>query len=309
MRHLVLIAIAGALLCDVAAASGPGPITVTLLGTAAGPPVNIERYQASTLVEAGDQRLLFDCGRGATLRLAQVGVAPASVTKVFLTHLHSDHIVDLPDLLLSPWAAPGRRVPLEVWGPAGTRRMMDHLLEAFAFDIHIRRDVDEKAPADGIRVLSHDVKQGVIFERGGVKVTAFDVDHGPVKPALGYRVDYGGHSVVMSGDTRFSENLIKMAAGVDVLLHEAIDPEQVRSRLHAAGQPDTTIDSVIAHHTTAEQAGVVFARVKPRLAVYSHFNPGDLIAPARKAYAGPLEVGDDMMRITIGDRIDVHRGR
>src|SRR3954465_3716854 len=110
-------------------------LKVVLLGTGAGPPVSLTQYGTSTLVEAGGQRFLFDCGRGATLRLAQAGVPLGTITRVFLTHLHSDHVVQLPDLLPPGWAGGQRAVPLEVWGPLGTRAMMTHLQEAFAFDI------------------------------------------------------------------------------------------------------------------------------------------------------------------------------
>jgi ribonuclease Z len=272
-----------------------------LLGTGVGPPVNLQQFGASTLIEAGSERLLFDCGRGATLRLAQVGVPIGSISRLFLTHLHSDHVVQIPDLLLTGWAGGGRRVPLEVWGPDGTREMMDRLQQAFAFDIHLRRDVDEKLPADGIRVVSHDVRQGVVYENEGVKVTAFLVDHGPVAPAFGYRIDYGGHSVVLSGDTRQSENLIQFAKGADVLVHESVDPDAVRARAPSR----EVADVIIAHHVTPEQAGEVFARVKPRLAVYSHApaDPG-VIAQTRKTYSGPLQAAEDMLTIDIGEKIE-----
>src|SRR6266850_402014 len=159
-------------------------IKVTLLGTAAGPPVRLNRYQMSTLVEAGGETLLFDCGRGTTLRLTEAGVPLAGVSKLFITHLHSDHIVDIPDLYLSGWVSRNqRKQSIEVWGPAGTRSMMDYLQKAFAFDIHIRRDVDEHFSDEGIQVISHDVQEGIVYEHDGVKVTAFLVDHGPVKPA------------------------------------------------------------------------------------------------------------------------------
>ena len=283
-------------------------LKVVLLGTGAGPIVNLEQYGASTLVEAGGQRLLFDCGRGATLRLAQAGVPIGSVTRVFLTHLHSDHLLALPDLLLVGWTAGRRTGPLTVWGPAGTSDMMDHLQQAFAFDIHTRRDVDEHFPASGIRVVSHDIKaDGVVFDENGLKVTAFLVDHGVVQPAFGYRVDYRGRSVVLSGDTRASENLVRHAQGVDVLVHETIDPEVLRTR------PDrpsaATIDAIIAHHTTPEQAGTIFRRVAPRLAVYSHApNTARVMAQTRTTYTGPLEGAEDLLTIRIGAEITVeHR--
>lgn len=280
-------------------------LEVVLLGTGLGPIVNLEQYGASTLVEAGGQRLLFDCGRGAILRLTQAGVPIGSVTRVFLTHLHSDHVLALPDLLLAGWTAGRRTGPLTVWGPAGTSDMMDHLQRAFAFDIHIRRDVDEHFPASGIRVVSHDIPaDGVVFDENGLKVTAFLVDHGVVQPAFGYRVDYRGRSVVLSGDTRLSENLIRHARGVDVLIHEAIDPEMIRNR------PDrpsaATVDAIIAHHTTPEQAGTVFTRVAPRLAVYSHApNTARVMALTRTTYTGPLQGAEDLLRIHIGAEITV----
>lgn len=280
-------------------------LKVVLLGTAAGPLINLQQYGASTLVEAGGQRLLFDCGRGATLRLAQAGVPIGSITRVFLTHLHSDHVLALPDVLLAGWETGRRAVPLAVWGPVGTRAMMEHLLEAFDFDIHTRRDIDEHFPAAGITVVSHDIlRDSVVFAENGLTVTAFLVDHGVVQPAFGYRVDYRGRSVVLSGDTRVSENLISHAHGVDVLIHEAIDPEALRARVDHPSP--ATMDAIIAHHTTAEQAGTVFQRVAPRLAVYSHApNTARLIAQTRTTYTGPLEGPEDLLTIFIGAELRV----
>lgn len=282
-------------------------LKVVLLGTGVGPPVNLQQFEASTLVEAGGMRLLFDCGRGATIRLTQAGVPIGSISRLFLTHLHSDHVIQIPDLLLTGWAGGGtRRTPLEVWGPDGTRQMMDHLQQAFAFDIHMRRDVDEKVPGEGIKVVSHDITQGVVLDEGGVKVTAFLVDHGPVKPAFGFRIDYRGHSVALSGDTRASENLIRFAQGVDVLVHEVIDADAFRARATPANRE--AMEAVIAHHTTPEQAGDVFSRIKPRLAVYSHAsNSAAVMTQTRKTYAGPLQGAEDLLAIEIGEKIEVHR--
>jgi ribonuclease Z len=280
-------------------------IKVVLLGTGVGPPVNLQQYGASTLVEAGGIRLLFDCGRGATLRLAQVGVPIGTVSHLFLTHLHSDHVIQIPDLLLTGWVGGGRKTPLEVWGPEGTSDMMDHIQKAFAFDIHMRRDVDEKVSGEGIKVASHDIQQGVVFDQQGVKVTAFLVDHSPVVPAFGYRIDYGGRSVLLSGDTRVSENLIRYAQGVDVLIHEVLDAETVRAWFPTNPK---LADAILAKHTTPEQAGEIFTRVKPRLAVYSHApNAERVVTQTRRTYTGPLEGAEDMLSILIGVKIDVHR--
>jgi ribonuclease Z len=185
--------------------------------------------------------------------------------------------------------------------------MMAHLEQAYDFDIRIRL-YDDRAAPDGVVLLAEDISEGVVYDKGGVKVTAFEVDHTPVKPAFGYRIDYAGRSVVLSGDTRVSENLIRYAQGVDVLVHEVAAPETFQR----AGSPPERAKSVIAHHVTPEQAGEVFARTKPKLAVYSHIvlptaTEQDLLPPTRKTYAGPLELGEDLMVIAVGEKIEVRR--
>ena len=279
---------------------------VTLLGTGA-PRPSMERFGPSILVEAGKEKLLFDCGRGVTQRLFQLRVPFGDVISLFLTHLHSDHIVGIPDLYLTGWIM-RRDTAFHVWGPEGTADMMSHLQQAYQFDIHIRRDVDEKLPAQGAVVVAKDIEQGVVYQNGDLKVTAFNVDHSPVKPAFGYRVDYAGHSVVLSGDTRNSENLIQFSQGTDLLIHEVLDPEAyfASDQFFSPEQKQ----KVVNHHTTPEQAGKIFSQVKPKLAVYSHivpFNAPDLVAHTRKTYSGPLEVGEDLMSFEIGEKIEVRR--
>jgi ribonuclease Z len=183
--------------------------------------------------------------------------------------------------------------------------MMQHLQQAFAFDIHMRRDVDEKVPGEGGKVVSHDIEQGVIFDQHGVKVTAFTVDHSPVTPAFGYRVDYRGRSVVLSGDTRVSENLIRFSQGADVLIHEVLDAETVRGWF--PNNPKMA-EGILAKHTTPEQAGELFTRIKPRLAVYSHAPDAErVITETRKTYSGLLQGAEDMLTIDIGEKVEVHR--
>jgi ribonuclease Z len=291
-----------------------GPVTVygqqikvTLLGTGAPPPV-INRFGPSILVEAGGQKFLFDAGRGAMQRLAQIKVRWQDVDCVFLTHLHSDHTVGFPDLWLTGWlVGPGRDRPLDVRGPRGTKQMMSHLAQAYESDIRIRPNVDRAAP-DGAVILAEEIAEGVVFERGGVKITAFEVDHKPATPAFGYRLDYGGHSVVLSGDTRVSENLIRHSQGVDVLIHEVVAVETFQR----TGTTPERAKSIASQHVTAEQAGEVFSKVKPRLAVYSHIllptaTEDDLIPSTRKTYSGPLEVGEDLMVVEVGNKIEVRR--
>lgn len=281
----------------------PKDIRVTLLGTASGPRAFADKAGISTLVEAGGERLLFDAGRGFMQRLVQSGLPMNAVTKLFLTHLHSDHVIGVPDLMLSPWAAaPERKVPLEVWGPDGTRDMMRHLTEAFAFDIHMRRDVDESLSADGIRMVAHDIQPGKIYEKNGVTITAFLVSHGLVKPSYGYRVDYAGRSVALSGDTSPSDNLVAACKGVDVLIHEAIDVDVLRRLI--SDQP--RVDGIVARHTTPEQAASIFNKVSPRLAVFSH-SPGTpaIVEQTRRSYPGRVEMGEDLMVIDIGAEVRV----
>ena len=213
--------------------------------------------------------------------------------------------VDLPAFMLLPWSAPSERdVPLEVWGPQGTRDMVRHLQQAFAYDIHIRRDVDERASAKGIEVIGRDVRESTVYDQGGVKITAFLVDHGPVTPAFGYRIDHAGHSVAISGDTRPSDNLVNFSKGVDVLIHEAIDEVSLKKfapseRLFAA---------IIGHHTTPEQAADIFRRVSPRLAVFSHADGGAAVVErTRQTYPGRVEFGEDLMVIEIGEEVVVRR--
>jgi ribonuclease Z len=285
----------------------PPAFTVTLLGTGS-PPPSIERFGPSTLVEVGNQRLVFDAGRGASIRLVQVGLVLADVTAVFLTHLHSDHVNGLADIWLTGWTNPAghrRTVPFEVYGPTGTADMMTHLTEAHAADIRIRM-ADESLPAAGVEVHAHDVTGGVIYDHDGVRVSVFDVDHGElIKPALGYRVDYRGHAVVLSGDTRFSRNLIEHAKGADVLVHEVmvVPPDFARQ--------SEGIRRIVAHHSSPEDAGRVFAESGVRLGVFSHIIVAgypneaagleEIKRRTRTAYAGQLAIGEDLMRIEVGD--------
>jgi ribonuclease Z len=238
-------------------------------------------------------------------RLVQAGFPMNAVTKLFLTHLHSDHVIDIPDLMLTPWsAAPERKVPLEVWGPDGTRNMMRHLEQAFAFDIHVRRDVDESFSPDGIRTIAHDVRVGKVYQKNGVTVSAFLVAHGLVKPSYGYRVDYAGRSLALSGDTSPTDNLVNNCKGVDVLIHEAIDMETLRKLV----TNPQVLQAIVARHTTPEQAAGIFSRVSPRLAVFSH-NPraAGIVEQTKRSYSGRVEMGEDLMVIDIGEQVRVTR--
>lgn len=284
----------------------PAPFRVTLLGTIGGARIDPNRYSASLLVEAGGERLLFDCGRGAPLRLVQAGHPPDQIDKVFLTHLHTDHILSLPDIWLPPASGlpplVGRR--LRVWGPEATTAMVANLMLAYEAHLRSLRAWPGAVVPPDPTIQAEDIGEGVVYERNGVKVTAFLVDHIYVKPALGYRIDYAGHSVVYSGDTTFSENLISYAAGVDVLIHEVY---LYANPANCAQVPGCD------YHSTPEQAAEVFRRTRPKLAVYTHIvwlgsTPESLMSRTRGIYDGPLEIGADLMVFDISsDEVKVLR--
>lgn len=293
--------------------AAPDEIIVTLLGTGS-PEPSSTRFGPATLVQAGGLNLLFDAGRGVTVRLYQLGMSfGKGIDAIFLTHYHSDHVEGLPDLwmtgyMFGPFGS--RTKPMRLWGPSdgasGVAKIARGLTEAFSDDIRIRQ-ADEHIPAAATQIEPHDFREdGVVFDEAGVKVNAFAVNHGDlIKPSVGYRVNYGSKSVTISGDTQFDENLIRHAAGTDLLIHEVF---AISSQMAALPQ----LKPVADHHTSPEQAGTVFLRTKPKLAVYSHFiligtTAEEVVARTRATYQGPLEAGEDLMRFTIGNGVAVKK--
>ena len=300
--------------CDGGQTSGSagadGSMTVTLLGT--GSPIpSADRFGPSTLVEAAGLRLVFDIGRGAPIRLWQKQIPLGSINAHFLTHLHSDHVNGLPDLWMSGWiqtAFGSRKTPFVLYGPEGTTAMMTSLWDAFSEDRRIRL-ADEMNPIEGIEFDVHDVGPGLVYCQNGVVVSTFDVDHGDlVKPAHGFKITYGTHTVVLSGDTRYSTNVEQAATGADLLVHEvAMIPTALIDKYPAYA-------AILAHHITPEDAGKLFAVAKPKLAVYSHVvlsglpsegipfpTPANVLTATATTYSGPVIVGSDLMAFRIDD--------
>jgi ribonuclease Z len=287
---------------------------VTLLGT--GTPIPVPgRFGPSTLIEAGDQTVLIDAGRGATIRMFQLRVPIGRIDALLLTHFHSDHTVGIPDLWLTGWLTShfgARRGPFNVIGPTGTEVLMRHLELAYARDIEIRVQ-DEKFARENVAITVKEFTgDGLVYKNGDLRVTAFTVDHGDaIKPAYGYRIDYRGRVAVLSGDTRYNENVVRHAQGADLLIHEV-----AMARPELLGEPH--IQRIVDHHTTPQQAGLVFARAKPKLAAFTHLvmlasetigppSVEELVAATRETYDGPLEVGEDLMSFEIGDTVTVRR--
>ena len=283
---------------------------VTLLGTGT-PTPRLSSFSAATLVEAGSEKLLFDFGRGSTIRLFQKKIPLGAITAHFITHLHSDHVVGLPDMWLSgwigtPWAS--RKTPMVIYGPAGTVAMTDNLTKAFSEDIRIRED-DEHLPPSGVAFQAKDIVPGPVYERNGVKVTAIAVNHGEkIKPAFGYMIEYDGKKVVLSGDTKYDERVANAAKGADLLVHEVaiIEPELVKNY--------PSYRDIEEHHSSPEDAGRIFTLAKPKLAVFSHIVfatvtpvqdvPEDALAQRTETtYKGPFVIGRDLMSFVITDHV------
>jgi ribonuclease Z len=292
-------------------------LVLTFLGTGA-PRPSLERYGPSILVEAGDHKIIVDAGSGMRERLFQAGGFKklTAIDTILITHLHFDHTISVPGLWLSGWLF-GRRIPMHVYGPAGTEKMMMHLQEAYQWDIDYRGVVG--VPLQGVELFSKDITPGVFFEKDGMKITAFAVEHMPVDfktgkllefrgQTLGFRLDYLGRSVVFSGDTRSTKTseILKYGKGVDVLIHEVQVPSPGNSKEAKLANISLPV------HSTPKQTSYIFSETKPRMAVYSHIIPPNttkeqLVNESRPYYKGPLTVAHDLMKITIGDKILVEK--
>ena len=284
-------------------------IRVTLLGSG-GPEPSPDRFGPSTLVEAGDEKLIFDAGRGATIRLAQAKVPLSGIT-VFITHLHSDHLNGLSDLWTTGYIPPTlRQTPLEIYGPPGIVELAGGLQVAFKADLEIRsKELGERGIDFSTSAATFDAteigRDGVFFDRGGVTVSAISVEHGASK-AFAYRVEYGGRSVVISGDTKLSKNLIDKARGVDLIIHEVM---AVDDQLLAGSQ---LMQNILEGHTPPGDAGRLFSEVKPKMAAFNHIilvesSDDDLEMMTRKTYDGPLTVGQDLLTFVVGDEVSVQK--
>jgi ribonuclease BN (tRNA processing enzyme) len=277
-------------------AAAPDTTVIVMLGT--GTPRPLPNFWGpATAVTVGKRVFLVDAGVGVERRLAAASLPVNGVTAAFITHLHSDHVLGLPDLIFTSWVV-GRTRPFPVYGPHGLAPMIEHFYAAFSEDIRIRTEGLEHESRDGYRIDVHEVTPGVIYDSGGVRVTAFQVDHGEWREAYGYRFDTPGRTIVLSGDTRPSDELVRMATGVDVLIHE-VQPSDSTFRPGSRTAAEWAA-YVRAYHTTALQLGVLAARTHPGLLIVYHDGrrvpPDQILADIRKGYAGPVVIASDLQR-------------
>lgn len=241
-----------------------------------------KRAQTCTAIFAGDRFFIVDAGTGSWETIQGAGVPPAKLAAVFLTHFHSDHIGDLSEVNLNSWVA-GRAAPLSVYGPEGVERVVAGENEALALDslyrtAHHGEAIAPPAAAGMAAVSFNGGAPAVVLEENGLKVTAFPVKHDPVKPAVGYRFDYQGRSVVISGDTAYSESLIANARGADVLVHEAQAHHMVAKMREAAEKAGNSgvakiMADIVTYHTSPEEAMRAANEAQAEWLILTHLTP------------------------------------
>jgi len=267
---------------------------VILLGTG-NPNPEPDRMGPASAVVSGDRVYIVDCGPGVVRRAAQAGIAMGQLTRAFITHLHSDHTVGLPDLIFTP-AVTGRTQPLEIYGPPGVRAMTSHIMKAWKQDINIRLHGLEPSVPQAYVVHAHDVNPGEIYNDGAMRILALPVQHGSWKHAYGYRFEAKDKIIVFSGDTTYSPALAKAAAGCDILIHEVYS---------AAGLAKRTPDWRKYHsafHTSGADLGKLAAEVNPKKLILYHQlpmgeSPEEVIAEIRTLYKGEIVYGSDLQVI------------
>jgi ribonuclease Z len=278
-------------------------IEITLLGT--GSPIpDPNRAGPSTLVRAGGQVFLVDCGRGVLQRAAAVGVGAAGLSALLLTHLHSDHIGELGDLLITRWIstfAPDP-APLPIIGPPGTAETVEATLKAFGHDIgyRIAHHADLNAPP---AVEVHECTEGPVWDRDGVSIRVAPTDHRPVAPTIGFRIESGGTSVVLAGDTVPCAGLDELASGADALVHTVIRKDIV------VNIPQQRIQDICDYHSSVEEAATTAERAGVGTLVMTHYVPAPVPgqeeqwrALAATKFGGRVELGDDLHRVEVNPR-------
>ena len=274
-------------------------LTITLLGTG-GPIPDPHRAGPATLAAGGSEQYLVDAGRGVLMRLAAAGSGPAQLSAVLVTHLHSDHLTDLNDVITTRWITTFEPTPLRIVGPVGTRLVVDAIVESLGPDIAYRiahhDDLDYPPPVEVIEVA-----EGVIDLGGEVTLTCAPTDHRPVEPTVAFRFDYGGSSVVAAGDTVPCAGLDRLCEGAQALVHTVIRKDIISTI------PIQRVLDTLDYHSSPAEAAQTAARARMETLVLTHYFPpfapgeGDEYrALAAEHFDGAIEVGDDLQRVVIG---------
>lgn len=273
--------------------------TITLLGTGSPLPAP-DRAGPATLVSMGDEHFLVDAGRGVLMRLAAAGLGAPQLTAVLLTHLHSDHITDLNDVITTRWVMTFERTPLTIVGPPGTRAVVDHVLAALAPDVCYRlahhSDLDHEPPIDVVEVADGPVALGT-----ATAIACAPTDHRPVEPSVAYRFERDGASAVTAGDTVPCPGLDRLCQGADVLVHTAIRKDVIEQI------PIQRLRDTLDYHSSPAEAAATAARGNVATLVLTHYVPP--IAPggddewralAAAHFDGAIELGNDLHRVRFG---------
>ncbi|MGY5859506.1 MAG: MBL fold metallo-hydrolase [Candidatus Thorarchaeota archaeon] len=263
---------------------------IILLGTG-NPNPDPERFGPSVAITVNDSLYLIDCGAGVARRVAAAGISVSKITRVFITHLHSDHTIGYPDIILTP-GVNDRDEPLEVYGPKGLTRMTEHIMEAYNLDIQERIDGLEPANQVGYDVRANEIHEGVVYSDDNIKVEAFLVNHGSLE-SFGYKFLLPDRNVVISGDTCLSENLIKHAKGCDVLIHEVYSTEGLKERTKEWRNYHSSV------HTSARELAEIANIVAPKLLILYHQlfmkqTEEELLQEITEHYKGEVVSGNDL---------------
>jgi len=272
--------------------------TLVMLGTGM-PRPDPTCFGPATAVVVDGRVFLFDAGAGVMRRMAAAGLSIRGPEAVFITHLHSDHTLGYPDLILTTWVM-GRRTRLQAYGPVGLKKMTRHILAAWKEDIQVRIEGLERQTTTGYKVAVHEFDAGVVYDKDGVRVTAIPVEHGCWKQAYGFRIDTPDRSIVISGDTRPTQAIMEASRGVDVLVHEVYPASKMGPEKRIGGE--TWPSYMHDFHTSDWELGVVAALAKPKLLVLHHIvrrdeNDDELLAGIRAGgFDGEVVVAKDLDR-------------
>lgn len=281
---------------------------MVLLGTKGGPAVRRSgSWPTASLIVIGGRTCVVDCGHGVSRGLIEAGVDLKTLDLIFITHLHSDHVLDLGPLLHTAWTT-GLKSKVRLYGPQGIAAYWRNFLAAMEFDIAIRI-ADEGRPDLSGLVDVTEYGEGQVFSEAGLTVSALKVWHPPVTEAYALRFDASGCSAVFSGDTAQFPPLAAFASGADVLVHEAMLTEGVESLIARTPNAGRLREHLYASHTLAEEAGAIAAQAGVGHLVLNHLVPADdpaiaesdWIAAVRQSWAGPLTIGKDGLAIPFGD--------